>query len=193
MEKITNDDFLLLLTKALTDKNINNYEFRILCYIFNNNDFLVTDIKKELNISSFNMISKFIKNLVNQQYIIKQSKHTKNQKNSSSYTYFINIEKLKLFQNSNIMDNSPYMVHWSLYFYFFDKIPTTKKIDKNLNLKQISLLIDFDKLEVFYIKQLIDFVSQNEELKFLYSRPLSFRKNIKEIISLHEQQKINQL
>lgn len=191
METITNDDFILLQKKALTDKNINNYEFRILFYIFNNSDFLVTDLKKELNISSFNMISKFIKNLVNQNYILKQSKHIKNQKNSSSYLYFINTEKLHLSQNDNIMEKSPFYVHWNLYYYFFEKIPTTRKIDKHVNFNQISLLLDFDNYDFNYLKTLIDFISLDEQLKFLYSRPLSFRKNIKQIISLYEQQNTN--
>ena len=37
-----------------------NYEFKILVYIFKNSDFLITDIKTQLNISSFNAISKYI-------------------------------------------------------------------------------------------------------------------------------------
>lgn len=191
MEKINNEDFLSILELALFDKNINNYEFRILAYIFKHDDFLVSDIKKLFGISSFNMISKFIKNLVKQNYIIKQSKHIKNSKNQSSYKYFINANKLQLLKDNNIPSNSPYFVHWSLYYYFFDKIPTTRKIDKSANLHQISLLLDFDNLEVTYIKKLIDFVASNELLKNLYSRPLSFRKNIKQIIALYYEQKQN--
>ncbi len=59
-----------------------NYEFKILVYIFKNSDFLITDIKTQLNISSFNAISKYIKNLLKEKYIIRESKHIKNQKMS---------------------------------------------------------------------------------------------------------------
>lgn len=185
---ITNDDFLALLKNALYDKNINNYEFKILVYIFNNNDFLVTDIKKDLKISSFNMISKFIKNLVNQKYIIKESKHIKNEKNKSSYNYFINTEKLNIQNNNNDFIKSPLYGAYSLYYYFFEKIPTKRKIDKSINLQQITLLLELDNYDLNYLKTLIDFVSQNENLKSLYSRPILFRKNIKEIINFFENQ-----
>lgn len=191
MEKISNDEFLKLLNVAIVDKNINNYEFRILVYVFNNDDFLVSNLKNELRISSFNMVSKFMKKLVKEKYIIKESKHIKNEKNQSSYKYFINTEKMNMSINDNILTNSPFMAHWSLYYYFFEKLPTTKKIDKNTNFHQILLLIDFDKYDFTYLKQLIDFVSQSEELKYLYSRPISFRKNIKQIIALYDDQKIN--
>ena len=100
MENISNDDFIKLLNIALKDEKINNYEFKMLLYIFNNSDFLITQLKKDLRVSSFNMISKFLKNLVNENYIIKVSKHIKNSKNVSSYNYFINAEKLHL-QNNN--------------------------------------------------------------------------------------------
>ena len=112
MEKISNYEFLRLLNIAITDKNINNYEFRILVYVFNNDDFLVSNLKNELRISSFNMVSKFMKNLVKEKYIIKESKHIKNEKNQSSYKYFINTEKMNISINDNILTNSPFMAHW---------------------------------------------------------------------------------
>lgn len=186
MENISNDDFIKLLNIALKDEKINNYEFKMLLYIFNNSDFLITQLKKDLRISSFNMISKFLKNLVNENYIIKVSKHIKNSKNVSSYNYFINSEKLHLQNNNKNTLNNTFYENLNLYYYFFEKISTNKKVDKNLNLKQITLLLEFDNYPILYLKNLIDFVAENEELKYLYSRPLSFRKNIKEIISLYE-------
>ena len=132
------------------------------------------------------MVSKFIKNLIEQNYILKISRGLKNKKNISTYQYFINIEKLQLQKNVNNIKNSPLSDIWDLYYYFFEKIPTNKKVDKNLNLKQITLLLEFDNYPILYLKNLIDFVAENEELKYLYSRPLSFRKNIKQIISLYE-------
>jgi hypothetical protein len=186
MENISNDDFIKLLNIALKDENINNYEFKMLLYIFNNSDFMVSDLKRDLRISSFNMISKFLKNLVKENYVIKISKHLKNCKNVGSYNYFINVEKLQLQNNNKNTLNNAFLDNWNLYYYFFEKIPTNKKVDKNLNLKQITLLLEFDNYPILYLKNLIDFVANDEQLKYLYSRPLSFRKNIKEIISLYE-------
>ena len=60
MENISNDDFIKLLNIALKDEKINNYEFKMLLYIFNNSDFLITQLKKDLRISSF---TRFFKNL----------------------------------------------------------------------------------------------------------------------------------
>lgn len=187
MQCIDSSDFVLILNNALKDKNINNYEFRILTYIYFNSDFMVSELKEDLRISSFNMVSKFLKNLVTQGYVIKESKKTKNLKNVSSYKYFIDNKKLSLQKIDIIHKNSLFSDTYELYYYFFEKIPTTKKIDKSKNLKSIDLLFNLDNYEINYIKKLIDFVSENEKLKDLFNRPLSFRKNIKYIISLHEQ------
>lgn len=181
MEKLTNDEFLSILNLALKDTNINNYEFRILSYIHFNNDFMISDLKKDLKISSFNMVSKFIKNLIEQNYILKISRGLKNQKNISTYQYFVNTEKLQLQKNINNIKNSPLSDIWDLYYYFFEKIPTSQKIDKFKNIKHIQLLIENDNYEISYIKKLIDFVSERQKFKDLCNRPISFRKNIKEI------------
>lgn len=191
MQCLNSSDFVSILNLALKDKNINNYEFRILTYIYFNSDFMVSDLKEDLRISSFNMVSKFLKNLVTQGYIIKESKKTKNIKNVASYKYFIDTQKLSLQKIDNILKNSLFSDTYELYYYFFEKIPTTQKVDKSKNLKSIDLLLNLDNYEINYVKQLIDFSSQNEKLKDLYNRPLSFRKNIKQIIALHEQQKQN--
>lgn len=189
MEKISNNDFLELLKIALNDKNINHYEFKILVYIFNYDDFMVTDLKENLKITSFNMISKYIKNLINQDYIIKISKHIKNQKNKSSYQYFINTEKLHLQKNNNISQNSLFYNHWALYYYFFETIPTNKKINKDLNFKSIQLLLDFDNYDFTYLISLIDFISKDESLKNKYNRPTLLRKDIDQLITLFENNK----
>lgn len=193
MQCLDSSEFVLILNNALKDKNINNYEFRILTYIYFNSDFMVSELKEDLRISSFNMVSKFLKNLVIQGYVIKESKKTKNLKNVASYKYFIDTKKLSLQKTDNISKNSLFADTYELFYYFFEKIPTTQKIDKSKNLKSIDLLLNFDNYEINFVKQLIDFSSQNEKIKDLYNRPLSFRKNIKVIISLHEQQKLNQL
>lgn len=191
MECLNSSDIVSILNLALKDKNINNYEFRILTYICFNSDFMVSEIKEDLRISSFNMVSKFLKNLVSQGYIIKESKKTKNIKNVSSYIYFINTQKLSLQKNDNIAKNSLFADTYELFYYFFEKIPTTQKVDKSKNLKSIDLLLNLDNYEINYVKELIDFSSKNEKLKNLYNRPLSFRKNIKEIIALYDEQKQN--
>ena len=191
MECINSSDFVLILNHALKDKTINNYEFRILTYIYFNDDFMVSELKEDLRISSFNMVSKFLKNLVLQGYIIKESKKTKNLKNVSSYKYFIDTKKLSLQKNDNISKNSLFADTYELFYYFFEKIPTTQKIDKSKNLKSIDLLLNLDNYEINFVKELIDFLSEDEKLKDLFNRPLSFRKNIKQIISLYEQQNTN--
>ena len=189
MQNISKDDFIELLNFAVFDKNLNNYEFRILSYIYLKSDFLVSDLKKDLGISSFNMISRFIKNLVLNKYIIRLSKHKKNSKSISSYSYFINIDKLTLLKNDTNPIFSPLKLQNDFYNYFFLKIPSRKKIDKYTNIHQINLLLEFDKYDFDYLVSLVDFVSFSEQLKNKYSRPLSFRKNIKEIIALFENQK----
>lgn len=187
VNNITNEDFLMLLENALFDKKINNYEFKILVYIFKNSDFLIADIKTQLNISSFNAISKYIKNLIKEKYIIRESKHIKNQKSISQYLYYINTEKMKLQESNTNVVFSPLYDSYTLYYYFFDKIPTTKRIDKSINLKQINLLIDFDKYDIEYLKLLIDFVSLDENLKHTFNRPILFRKSINLIIELYNE------
>jgi hypothetical protein len=132
------------------------------------------------------MISKYIKNLLKEQYIIRESKHIKNQKNISAYRYYINTEKLNMQENNINLIFSPLYSSYTLYYYFFEKIPTLKRIDKTINLKQINLLIDFDKYEIDYLKSLIDFISLDDNLKHSFNRPILFRKNIKQIISLYE-------
>lgn len=191
MQCIDSSDFVSILNLALKDKNINNYEFRILTYIYFNSDFMVSELKEDLRISSFNMVSKFLKNLVTLGYIIKESKKTKNIKNVSSYIYFIDTEKLSLQKIDNISKNSLFADTYELFYYFFEKIPTTQKVDKSKNLKSIDLLLNLDNYSINYVKELIDFSSQNEKLKDLYNRPLSFRKNIKQIIALYDEQKQN--
>ncbi len=193
MECLNSSDFVLILNHALKDKSINNYEFRILTYIYFNSDFMVSELKEDLKISSFNMVSKFLKNLVTQGYIIKESKKTKNLKNVASYKYFIDTKKLSLQKKDTIPKNSLFADTYELFYYFFEKIPTTQKIDKSKNLKSIDLLLNLDNYEINYVKKLIDFLSEDEKLKDLFNRPLSFRKNIKDINSLYEQQKLNQL
>ena len=191
MECLNSSDFVSILNLALKDKNINNYEFRILTYIYFNSDFMVSELKEDLRISSFTMVSKFLKNLVTQGYIIKESKKTKNIKNVSSYLYFIDTQKLSLQKIDNISKNSLFADTYELFYYFFEKIPTTQKVDKSKNLKSIDLLLNLDNYSINYVKELIDFSSQNEKLKDLYNRPLSFRKNIKQIIALFDEQKQN--
>lgn len=191
MECLNSSDFVLILNHALKDKSINNYEFRILTYIYFNSDFMVSELKEDLRISSFNMVSKFLKNLVTQGYIIKESKKTKNLKNVASYKYYIDTQKLSLQKADTIPKNSLFADTYELFYYFFEKIPTTQKIDKSKNLKSIDLLLNLDNYEINYVKKLIDFLSEDEKLKDLFNRPLSFRKNIKQIISLFEQQKQN--
>lgn len=190
MSQITKEDFLNLTSIALLDKKINNYEFRILFYIYQNSDFMVSKLKEDLNISSFNMISKFIKNLVKNGYINKVSKGRKCEKNESVYNYFINANKLQLQNNNNNTKDSDYFTSWDLYYYFFEKIPTSRKIDKAINVKQLNLLITLDNYEVDYIKNLIDFVSTDETLKAICSRPTTFRKNIDLIIKTNKTKKI---
>ena len=191
MECLNSSDFVLILNNALKDKHINNYEFRILTYIYFNNDFMVSELKEDLRISSFNMVCKFLKNLVTQGYIIKESKKTKNIKNVASYKYFIDTQKLSLQKIDNISKNSLFADTYELFYYFFEKIPTTQKVDKSKNLKSIDLLLNLDNYSINYVKELIDFSSQNEKLKDLCNRPLSFRKNIKQIIALYDEQKQN--
>lgn len=190
MQNVSKDDFIELLNFAVFDKNLNNYEFRILSYIHLKSDFLVSDLKKDLKISSFNMISRFIKNLVLNKYIIRQSNHKKNLKNVSAYSYFINIDKLTLLKNDTYPMCSILKLQNDFYNYFFLKIPSKNKIDKYTNIHQINLLLEFDKYDFNYLVLLVDFVSSSEQLKIKYSRPLSFRKNIKEIISLFENEKL---
>lgn len=186
MENISQEEFLSLLNTALKDKNLSNLEFRILTYIYNNSDFMVSDLKKDLKISSFNIISKSIKNLIKLDYIVKETKHIKHQKNISSFNYSVISKNLLLQKNDNDTIFSPFKQENEIFNYFFEKISTNRKIDKFAEIHQITLLLEMDKFKPSYIFTLIDFISNDTECKKLYNRPHLMRKNIKTIIQLSE-------
>lgn len=187
MENISNEDFLKLLNTALLDENLTNLEFKILVYIFNNSDFMVSELKKDLKISNFNIISKSIKNLIKLEYIVKETKHIKHQKNVSSYIYFVTIKNLSLHKKDNDAIFTPFKEENEIFNYFFEKIPSNRKIDKFEEIHQITLLLEFDKFQFSYLISLVDFISNDEQLKKLYNRPHLMRKNIKTIIQLSQQ------
>lgn len=180
MENISNEDFLKLLNTALKDKNLTNLEFRILTYIFNNSDFMVADLKKDLKLSNFNIISKSIKNLIKLQYIVKETKHIKHQKNVSSFSYYVINSNLTLQKKDNDMLFTPLEDENRIYNYFFEKIPTNRKIDKFSEIHQITLLLELDKFDVNYIISIVDLISNNQELKKIYNRPHLMRKYLKQ-------------
>ncbi|QKF73285.1 hypothetical protein AFAEC_1119 [Aliarcobacter faecis] len=175
-------DFLQTIQIALIDSEIKSIDFRILSYIALKSDFLLKDMKEELSISSFNTLSKSLKNLLKNGYIVKQNKNVKSEKNISSYQYLVTVKNKQLLKSDNSFVNSPLSSASELYCYFFEKIPSKTKVSKSTNLKSIFLMLE--NYQEILIRNIIDFISENEELKKKYNRPILLRKNIQELISL---------
>ena len=158
-------------------------------YIAYNSDFLIKNIKEDLNISSFNTLSISIKNLIKNDYIFKENNHLKNRKNVSTYQLLINTKKALLIKFDSSSIDSPYFEENLIYDYFFQKISTKTKIDKFSQIKAIQLLNEVEKINFNLLKKVIDFISSREDLKKKINRPTLLRKNIKEILSIYHLEK----
>ena len=189
MNSLQNEDLIKILKTALFDKKLKSIDFKILSYIAYNSDFLIKNMKEDLNISSFNTLSSSIKNLIKNDYILKENNHLKNRKNVSTYQLLINTKKALLLKFDNSSIDSPYFEENSIYEYFFQKIPTKTKIDKFSQIKAIQLLKEVEKINFNLLKKVIDFISSKEDLKKKINRPTLLRKNIKEILSIYHLEK----
>lgn len=189
MNSLQNEDLIKILKTALFDKKLKSIDFKILSYIAYNSDFLIKNMKEDLNISSFNTLSASIKNLVKNDYIFKENNHLKNRKNVSTYQLLINTKKALLLKFDSSSIDSPYFEENSIYEYFFQKIPTKTKIDKFSQIKAIQLLKEVEKINFNLLKKVIDFISSKEDLKKKINRPTLLRKNIKEILSIYHLEK----
>lgn len=189
MNSLQNEDLIIILKTALFDKKIKSIDFKILSYIAYNSDFLIKNMKEDLNISSFNTLSSSIKNLIKNDYIFKENNHLKNRKNISTYQLVINTKKALLLNYNISPIDSPYFEENSIYEYFFQKIPTKTKIDKFSQIKAIQLLKEVEKIDFNLQKKVIDFISLKEDLKKKINRPTLLRKKIKEILSIYHLEK----
>lgn len=184
LEKITK-----VLKIATVDNKIKTLDFRILSYIAYNTGFILKDIKIDLKISSYNTFSKSLKNLFKNDYIIKQKTNKKFSKNVSSYSYLVNTNKVNI-PNININTIEPILIQQKeLMIYFFEKLPTIKKIDYFNNSKAFEHLILIDKIDFKLIFDLIDFVTNDEDLKKIITRPTLLRKNLNLILELFNNSK----
>lgn len=189
MNSLENQDLIKILKTALLDKKLKSIDLKILFYIAYNSDFLIKNMKEDLNISSFNTLSSSIKNLIKNDYILKENNHLKNRKNVSTYQLLINSKKALLLKFDSSSIDSPYFEENSIYDYFFQKIPTKTKIDKFSQIKAIQLLNEVEKINFNLLKKVIDFISSKEDLKKKINRPTLLRKNIKEILSIYHLEK----
>lgn len=189
MNSLQNEDLIKILKTALFDKKLKSIDFKILSYIAYNSEFLIKNMKEDLNISSFNTLSASIKNLIKNDYIFKENNHLKNRKNVSTYQLLINTKKALLLKFDSSSIDSPYFEENSIYDYFFKKIPTKTKIDKFSQIKAIQLLKEVEKINFNLLKKVIDFISSREDLKKKINRPTLLRKNIKEILSIYHLEK----
>ncbi len=184
------ENLVKVLKNASIDCKIKSLDFRILSYIAYNKGFILKDIKIDLKISSYNTFSKSLKNLFKNNYILKQKTNKKFSKNVSSYNYLVNINKMNI-PNISINTIEPILIQKKeLMIYFFEKLPTTKKIDYFNNSKAFEHLILIDKIDFKLIFKLIDFVANNEDLKNRITRPTLLRKNLNLILELFNIQKI---
>lgn len=189
MNSLQNEDLIKILKTALFDKKLKSIDFKILSYIAYNSDFLIKNMKEDLNISSFNTLSASIKNLIKNDYIFKENNHLKNRKNVSTYQLLINTKKALLLKYDSSSIDSPYFEENLIYEYFFQNIPTKTKIDKFSQIKAIQLLKEVEKINFNLLKKVIDFISSKEDLKKKINRPTLLRKNIKEILSIYHLEK----
>lgn len=189
MNSLQNEDLIKILKTALFDKKLKSIDFKILSYIAYNSDFLIKNMKEDLNISSFNTLSSSIKNLIKNDYILKENNHLKNRKNVSTYQLLINTKKALLLKYDSSSIDSPYFEENLIYEYFFQNIPTKTKIDKFSQIKAIQLLKEVEKINFNLLKKVIDFISSKEDLKKKINRPTLLRKNIKEILSIYHLEK----
>ena len=189
MNSLQNEDLIKILKTALFDKKLKSIDFKILSYIAYNSDFLIKNMKEDLNISSFNTLSSSIKNLIKNDYILKENNHLKNRKNVSTYQLLINTKKALLLKFDSSSIDSPYFEENLIYEYFFQNIPTKTKIDKFSQIKAIQLLKEVEKINFNLLKKVIDFISLSEDLKKKINRPTLLRKNIKEILSIYHLEK----
>ena len=189
MNSLQNEDLIKILKTALFDKKLKSIDFKILSYIAYNSDFLIKNMKEDLNISSFNTLSRSIKNLIKNDYILKENNHLKNRKNISTYQLLINSKKALLLKYDSSSIDSPYFEENLIYEYFFQNIPTKTKIDKFSQIKAIQLLKEVEKINFNLLKKVIDFISSKEDLKKKINRPTLLRKNIKEILSIYHLEK----
>ncbi len=182
--KLDNLEFIKLLEFATLDTSLNVKDFRVLCYVHFNDNFTQQKLSKDLKISSLGIVISSLKKLEKLEYIEKVSKHTKKIKNVSSYNYLVLTKNLNVHKNHNNSIKSYFKDTSSLYNYFFELIPTSKKIAYFENYKAVDLLLNYDKFTFEQIKTIIDFISENEELKKKYNRPILLRKDIQQLISL---------
>ena len=178
MENLKLETTFNLLAFASKDKSLTHSEFRILVYIANNNAFTIKQLQKDISISSINIICKNLKKLMNLNYVIKEKTNQRNKFNISPYNYYINTKKLYLHNNYNNTIDTTLNNANELYNYFFEKIPTNKKINKTDNFKAIDYIHYNLRISYKKIKEIIDFISKDEDLKLKYSRPTFLRKDI---------------
>ncbi|OCL93035.1 hypothetical protein [Arcobacter porcinus] len=191
MENLNLEAIINLLAFASKDKSLSHTEFRILVYITKNSTFTIKQLQKDISISSINIICKNLKKLMNLNYVIKEKTNQRNKFNISPYNYYINTKKLYLHNNYNNTIDTTLNNANELYNYFFEKIPTTRKINKADNLKAIDYIHFNLKISFLTIKKIIDYISQNEDLKLKYSRPTFLRKDIDYFLELDLDRKVS--
>ncbi|QKF67170.1 hypothetical protein AVENP_1624 [Arcobacter venerupis] len=179
-EILISTNYQHVLIHASVDNKLTANQFRVLFYICTNiENVYIEEMKTKLNIRTNNSIADCIKVLIKNQYIKRVKNKRLIKKGVAFYTYEINIEKPILPNNINSFFSNTYFKSIDeIFSYFFEKIPTTKKIDISVNRKQIELLIYKDDYSIQTIKDVIDYVSISHN-RSIITRPILLRKHFK--------------
>lgn len=182
-EILISENFQQVLITASTDKELSSNQFRVLFYICTNiENVYIEEMKNKLNIRTNNSIAECLKVLIKNNYITREKNKRYIKKGVPFYSYKINTRKSLLPLNINYFHSEQYFKSIDeLFEYFFQKIPTTKKIDISVNRKQIELLIFKDDNSIETIKKVIDYVSISQH-KEVITRPILLRKNFKALL-----------
>ncbi len=182
-EILISENFQQVLITASTDKELSSNQFRVLFYICTNiENVYIEEMKNKLNIRTNNSIAECLKVLIKNNYITREKNKRYIKKGVPFYSYKINTRKSLLPLNINDFHSEQYFKSIDeLFEYFFQKIPTTKKIDISVNRKQIELLIFKDDNSIETIKKVIDYVSISQH-KEVITRPILLRKNFKALL-----------
>lgn len=182
-EILISENFQQVLITASTDKELSSNQFRVLFYICTNiENIYIEEMKNKLNIRTNNSIAECLKVLIKNNYITREKNKRYIKKGVPFYSYKINTRKSLLPLNINDFHSEQYFKSIDeLFEYFFQKIPTTKKIDISVSRKQIELLIFKDDYSIETIKNVIDYVSITQH-KEVITRPILLRKNFKALL-----------
>lgn len=167
-----------ILLKALIDKKLSPLEFRVLVYITENiENVYLEQLKQELNIKTFGTMSKIIKSLISKGYISRKRLKGGTQKGKAPYEYKINTAKSKLPRNDSF--DTYFIDIYKVYDFFLEKIKP-HKINESEAIRNIRLLLHKDKYKSNHLINVIEEISNSNELKNKIKSIFGLRKYLKE-------------